>query len=112
MLTRLREQWQASKTSHPFIGVERHLGVRRAEPDNADTGNCLLNRIIVRGRQDQAPTETERQEVFDRDRSIGRHRIIDWSVDTPRPLPVRQLGQERLTGSSSLSLPSSINIMS
>jgi hypothetical protein len=45
---------------------------------------------------DVAEPEAEGQEIFDRDRPCGRHRVVERPVDALQDTPVGQFGQERL----------------
>ena len=109
-LTRLVLERERAEPTDPLVG-RRRCGRHGRAGAEREFGHRLEDRLWPGVAEIHTPTESKREHVVDRDRSLGGHRVVEWA-GRPNGSTRRSAssGSQRSIGASSARAPSSTSV--
>ena len=111
LLARLVHQRERGEVPDPLVRGVRRRWPRRAERAELELLLGGLDRVRVGRGHDGAEPHAERQQVVDGDRPLGRHGVVERSVEAAEHASIGELGEELVHRAVSSSTPSSTRII-
>ena len=79
---------QGAEEAHPLVGLRRPLRLGRSVAEAELAMNASSTRLLAEGAEVHADAEPERQHVAQRDRPLGRHRLVERARRVDQHPPV------------------------